>query len=728
MTTSELLKKFSPFVYLHPDEEYFPCSVDWYCQRVKLTDGQGKTLRDPVGKSADLYSPSQVKSYHLVINNEATRTGLPPQGDSVVAPVYGAVRDRGTSVLDVMYWFFYAFNGNIADLVKIRAGLATAAAGGALLGWIPGALPAAAAAAAALVYFSKIDGSSMHEGDWEHVTVRVAKDTYQMLDVYFAQHSDGQLLAQPADSSQQGYALLPGTTRPIVYSARSSHASYSKAGETVRLAGLANDYTGEGKTWDTSRWMVDISKLPAGSWLDYPGRWGKPGEEELIEAGLYVAGLGDEVAGVKVWDAVKKVGLADLVEYTNGPEGPKQKGSWIRGDDLPPTSGSIFSDLAGWNKPEYYTTIQFADVDGCGHPEVFGRAIDGIKFFTYVQDQGWSLHSSLSGLSDAEGGNKYPYYLSIRGADIDGDGQAEIVGRSSTRLEVYKWIAEVKQWAFYTGQGIFTDSADGWDSATQWSTIQWADLDRDGRVEALGRGPDGIRVYKFHKETRLFEQIALLPDFSDDTGWVDPSWYRTIQCADIDGCGAKEILGRNAEGVQVYKFSDGAFKHHSTIGFFGDANGFREDPRYYLTIKSGYLKGPGAASVIGRSPSGLVVYGYTAEKGWVEEALVGWMSDAMGWNQPEYYSTIQCADVDDDGREELIARGAGGVVISKFDWTVRPLSLKTWDGPPWSDANGWNDEMYYSTIQCAALGGTSFTRKSIFGRSPTGMDSYHFQG
>jgi hypothetical protein len=33
--------------------------------------------------------------------------------------------------------------------------------------------------------------------------------------------------------------------------------------------------------------------------------------------------------------------------------------------------------------------------------------------------------------------------------------------------------------------------------------------------------------------------------------------------------------------------------------------------------------------------------------------------DIGGWDQPQYYATIQLADIDGDGRAELIGRGPG---------------------------------------------------------------------
>jgi len=65
-------------------------------------------------------------------------------------------------------------------------------------------------------------------------------------------------------------------------------------------------------------------------------------------------------------------------------------------------------------------------------------------------------------------------------------------------------------------------------------------------------------------------------------------------------------------------------------------------------------------------------------------------SDVQGWNQsPQYYSTIQAADIDGDRRDELVAHGNGWLVAAKWDantqnWDLLPSEV------PCPDAEGWN--------------------------------------
>ena len=71
--------------------------------------------------------------------------------------------------------------------------------------------------------------------------------------------------------------------------------------------------------------------------------------------------------------------------------------------------------------------------------------------------------------------------------------------------------------------------------------------------------------------------------------------------------------------------------------------------------------------------------------------LPAW-GDAGGWTDPSQYSTIQLADVNGDGTEELLARGDNGVQIHYFD-----TSLGQWR--PQVDATGIQQVLTTSALR-----------------------------
>jgi hypothetical protein len=156
------------------------------------------------------------------------------------------------------------------------------------------------------------------------------------------------------------------------------------------------------------------------------------------------------------------------------------------------TPAPAFSDAGGWAQPQYYSTIHCADVDGDGKAEVLARGVDGVQVWDLDQGDLWAGWPSPADLTDAENWNHPPYYSTIRYADIDGDGRAEL----------------------------------------------------------LVRGTAGIRAYKFDPVTRTWSRLPDGPPLSDASGWGNPQFYSTIQCADVDGDGRAELIARGAGGIQ----------------------------------------------------------------------------------------------------------------------------------------------------------------------------------
>ncbi|MES2461747.1 MAG: VCBS repeat-containing protein, partial [Armatimonadota bacterium] len=166
-------------------------------------------------------------------------------------------------------------------------------------------------------------------------------------------------------------------------------------------------------------------------------------------------------------------------------------------------------------------------------------------------------------------------------------------------------------------------------------------------------------------------------------------------------------------------------------------------PQNYTTIQCGDVDGDGKAELIGRSGAGIEIYQYDASAGWVAipfprgETGGGLWSDAAGWNQPQNYSTIQCADIDGDGQDELVGRGGQGLEAYKYN-----AATKSWSKLPgllsgWRDDFSWNQVQYYATIQSARvlkygdfgyIGDGKHTQAALLGRGKLGMQTYSYSG
>ena len=154
----------------------------------------------------------------------------------------------------------------------------------------------------------------------------------------------------------------------------------------------------------------------------------------------------------------------------------------------------------------------------------------------------------------------------------------------------------------------------------------------------------------------------VLPAWGDAGGWTDPSKYSTIQLGDINGDGNDELIARNDQGIEIYRFD-------TTLGQWRpqvDAN----DVQQVLTDF--------------RSP-------LPSEK------------PATDWSKPEYYSTIGIGDIDLDGGEEVYGRFADGVHAYKYTPpTGTQIDGGTWQevggAGPFSDAIGGADPSIYGSL------------------------------
>lgn len=255
-------ERFAPVYYTHSEEVYMPARPNWFMPRVHMryehSDCSDHQILDkgevniftigeqdhqnvvfPCNHSGEfLHSSggppgSSDSHYFLQIPDDSdelvTRQGIP---DATQWSCFTHVQwsPAYPEHYDIQYIFFYAYNGDLGGL-----------------------------------------GGS-HEGDWEHVTMRIGADQDTIQAIYFAAHnSEGRWYFPGEFEMEDG--------RPVVYSALDSHASYPDEGVHLRFP--ASDYTDKG-----TRKNFDFDTIPLGEydspasnqeWLRYNGTWGERG-------------------------------------------------------------------------------------------------------------------------------------------------------------------------------------------------------------------------------------------------------------------------------------------------------------------------------------------------------------------------------------------------------------------------------------------------------------------
>ncbi len=236
-STDTLLTTFQPVLKYDSQEAYFADSAaEW-------TDNPGNLLLDGAGHqlAASGAGLSLQLLGQMVTDGKATKNDVlsDPHSDYAAEAaklhtspayrnqIYGhAVVEDGA--LWLQYWFFYFYNDYNLIGPLIKAGL--------------------------------------HECDWEMIQLRLpgAAETPDL--AVYAQHAH----AESRDWRQVD--LMPGTSRPIVYPARGSHASYFEPG--IQWTGFWFDFAdGKRRSPDQTLEIVHDDD-PRWAWIRWPGYWG----------------------------------------------------------------------------------------------------------------------------------------------------------------------------------------------------------------------------------------------------------------------------------------------------------------------------------------------------------------------------------------------------------------------------------------------------------------------
>lgn len=306
-----LLLTYGPTVFLHPDEKYMASSVEWFFQNGALLYSKDSTIPpqaiDPTGSNLPQGGDPNDGAYWLDLPKDDKAADRVKKGDLQSAEGFVHIKPMlGGTCTDMSIWLFYPFNGSRT----LKAGVLN-------------------------IHLRKI---GEHVGDWEHFTLRFSNFTGKLWRVYLSQHSGGQWL-NPSDMEY----IQGSSTRSVIYSAKDSHANYSRAGDflqgdTKLGIGLRNDTAKSKNTVDTSTkyQIISMEYLKVESvqeppWLQYMRHWGPSvtydTKAELERILKFLPS--------KLRHAIEKFFNDDLpseLSHEEGPTGPKAKNSW-EGDE-----------------------------------------------------------------------------------------------------------------------------------------------------------------------------------------------------------------------------------------------------------------------------------------------------------------------------------------------------------------------------------------------------------
>jgi len=325
-----------------------------------------------------------------------------------------------------------------------------------------------------------------------------------------------------------------------------------------------------------------------------------------------------------------------------------------------------FGSATGWTgSPSHYDTIRLVDVNGDRKADVCGRASTGIQCAlssgrAFQTPQVWTSEFGDAGWSTFESN-----WATISFPDINGDHRADVCGRASFGI-----VCALSTGGSFTAPSVWTlelSDAAGWAALdAYWGTIRFPDVNGDGKADVCGRAGEGIYC-ALSTGTAFGSFTRWTSSFADAGGWATtPAFWQTIQFIDLNGDGRADVCGRNDSGISC-GFSTGAAFGAVTLwsSAYGDAAGWGSTPAYWRTISFPDLNADGKADVCGRGTLGLQCATTAGSSFGAPTLRSPTFADTTAFADAErYYRTIAYPDLDGDGDADVCGRSPVGLLCA----------------------------------------------------------------
>jgi hypothetical protein len=196
--------------------------------------------------------------------------------------------------------------------------------------------------------------------------------------------------------------------------------------------------------------------------------------------------------------------------------------------------GPAWSDENGWGALRYWSTIRLADVNGDGKADLCVRDSKALRCH-FSQGNSFENAVEVAPLADDQGWDDETNFLTLRTGDIDGNGAQDLCIRSNSAIECYLWNGST----FARVDGPAWSDGDGWNQSKYYDTIQLGDMDGDGKADICARHVQGWRCHLSTGDG--FGSPIAVDEFTDEGGWGYPKYYGTILFGGL-GCVPSEEI------------------------------------------------------------------------------------------------------------------------------------------------------------------------------------------
>ncbi len=387
--------------------------------------------------------------------------------------------------------------------------------------------------------------------------------------------------------------------------------------------------------------------------------------------------------------------------------------------DQTETWTNAYNDASGWKTDSSkWPTLQFPDLNGDGKSDICSRAAGGIYCALSVGNSFGAASFWTTTYGNSGSWNEIAsYYKTIQFPDLNGDGKADVCGRTAggivCALSTGSSFGQASYWTY-----SYAD-VNGWTEDSKWQTLQFPDVNGDGRADVCSRAAGGIYC-GLSTGTSFGATSFWTTAYGNSGGWnTDPGFYQTIQFPDLNGDGKADVCGRASGGLYCALSTGNAFAAASfwTTGY-SNSGGWNY-PYYYQTLKFPDLNGDGKADVCGRAADGIYCgvssgTSFVTMKFWTQ-----FYDNAGGWtSNPAYWHTIQYADLNNDGRADVCGRHSSGILCG-LSYGGGFSAPYFWTGD-YSDIAGWHvSPSYFDTIRFPDVNGDGMA--DVCGRGVEGV-------
>jgi|GEM_PF-653590 len=282
------------------------------------------------------------------------------------------------------------------------------------------------------------------------------------------------------------------------------------------------------------------------------------------------------------------------------------------------SDGRAFGEvILGPHWDDTVTGVELADIDGDGLLDACARDAAGLTC-SLGTGHGFGELVQLDELDDAHGYGDVIYSGTLRFGDLDGDGRDDVCARNASGVDC--WLSEGRRFGARLLGPRWRDD-DGWDRLAAWSTIRMADADGDGRADLCARTPDSGFVCVRSMGTSFGE--AWLGPAMAGAAWERAEIYSTIRMGDVDGDGRDDVCARESAGVTCWLSGDRAFDRTVPGPRWSDAAGYAA-PERFRSIRMADVDGDGRMDLCARADDGLecvLSEGHGFGRGWTADAL-----------------------------------------------------------------------------------------------------------